>query len=255
MQKKIIIIAVSLLVVAGIVFGAVAVARNNKIEEYKQNKEVLPLSFTYTAHTGCCGTADNSLESIEAGVSFGAQIVEFDLSFDEQENPILCHDEPVGGEVTLEEAFAKISQYEGLMVNVDAKSCVALWKVQELASEYNILNRIFFTGINEEDVDSVKMSAPAVDYYLNVDVEKPSEHTEEYLDSLVAKVKESGAIGINFNKNSASEELVQVFHENDLLVSIFTVDKEMEMYEILSYAPDNITTKNPDKLQLILKEY
>lgn len=255
MQRKIIIIVVSLLVVAGVVLGAVAIARNNKIEEYKRNKGVLPLDFTYTAHTGCCKTDDNSIASIEAGASYGAQIVEFDLRFDENENPVLSHDEIVGGEVTLDEAFKKVSDYEALKVNVDLKSYTALWQVQEIASKYNILPRIFFTGVGEENVDVVKMSCPAVEYYLNVDVEKPSEHTEEYLASLVAKVRECGAIGINFNKDSASKALVDYFHENGLLVSIFTVDEKVEMYEILSYAPDNITTRKPDMMQEILKEY
>ncbi len=255
LKKKIIIIVASLLIIAGVVLGAVAIVRNNKIEGYKRNKGGLPMNFTYTAHTGCCGTEDNSIASIEKGASHGAQIVEFDLRFDENETPVLCHDEVKGGEVTLEEAFKKISEYDNLRVNVDAKSCEALWKVQELAGEYNVLNRIFFTGIEEKDVDAVKMSAPAVDYYLNMSVEKPSEHTEEYLQTLVDKVKECGAIGINFNKKSASKELVDYFHANGLLVSIFTVDDKVEMYKILSYAPDNITTRCPDDLQEILKEF
>lgn len=255
MKQKMIIAVISVLAVAGVVWAAVFAAKNNKIEEYKQNKGVLPLDFTYTAHTGCCSTEDNSITSIETGASYGAQIVEFDLNFDEQENPILCHDEPKGGEVTLDEAFKKVSEHENLKVNVDAKSCKALRQVQELASKYNILSRIFFTGISEKDVDVVKMSCPAVEYYLNMDVKKSSEHTEEYLASLVAKVKECGAIGINFNKDSASKELVDYFHENGLLVSIFTVDEKVEMYKILSYAPDNITTRRPDVMQEILGEY
>lgn len=255
-MKRIVILAVaSVLVVTGVVFGAIAISKNNKIEDFKKNKGELPLNFTYTAHTGCCGTDDNSISSIESGAAYGAQIVEFDLNFDEQKNPVLSHDEPKGGEVVLDEAFKKVSEYESLKVNVDLKSYDSLRQVQELASKYNILNRIFFTGVNEEHVDVVKMSCPAVSYYLNIDVKDASEHTEEYLDSLVSKVKQCGAIGINFNKDSASKELVERFHENGLLVSIYTVDKEVQMYEILSYAPDNITTKNPDKMQEILKEY
>lgn len=213
------------------------------------------MNFTYTAHTGCCGTEDNSIDSIVKGISCGAHIVEFDLRFDENENPVLSHDELVGGEVTLEEAFKKISEYEKIQVNVDAKTYEALWRVQELAGEYNILSRIFFTGIGENEADMVKMSAPAVAYYLNMDVAEPAEHTEEYFASLVAKVKECGAVGINFNKDSASKELVDYFHANDLLVSIFTVDEKEEMYKILSYAPDNITTRNPDLLRDVLKEF
>ena len=41
----------------------------------------LPHGFTITAHTGCEGTPDNSLDSIRAGVAAGADIVEIDLHF------------------------------------------------------------------------------------------------------------------------------------------------------------------------------
>ncbi len=217
------------------------------------NKSEIPANFLYTAHTGCCGTDDNSLESITVGVENGAGIVEFDLNFDKEETPILCHDGPVGGEVTLEEAFKEVAKHKGLRVNVDAKSTKNLAEVQRLASKYNILDRIFFTGITEYDVDVVKMSCPAVDYYLNIAVDKPKEQTSDYIQSLIKKVKRCGAIGINFNKDSATKELVEAFHESGLLVSIYTVDDEVEMYKILSYAPDNVTTRNPHILAEALK--
>ncbi len=255
MKKKGVILVTAVFLIPVIILASAVVSRNNKIEEYKRNKGELPLGFTYTAHTGCCDTEDNSIASITAGVQNGAGIVEFDLNFDKEENPILCHDEPEGGEVTLKEAFLEVAKYDALKVNVDAKSTANLASVQEAASEAGVLDRIFFTGITENENDIVKMACPAVDYYLNIDVEKPAKHTDKYLKSLVEKVKESGAVGINFNKDSASKELVDIFHENGLLVSIYTVDDKVEMYKILSFAPDNITTRNPEILKEILKSY
>lgn len=254
MKRKLIIVIIIVFVVAGIATGGFFIGRYLYIEDCKSSVKGLPAGFTYTAHTGCCGTEDNSIASITSGYSYAAEIVEFDLTFNDEMTAVLCHDEPVGGEVTLEEAFSYISQYDALQVNVDAKTHDGLWQVQEMAEKYGILDRIFFTGIEEENVEAVKNSAPDVPYYLNVDVESPSKHTQEYLASLVKKVKDAGAIGINFNKRGASAELVKVFHDNGLLVSIFTVDSELEMYKILLCKPDNITTRYPDKLQEILEE-
>lgn len=212
----------------------------------------LPQNFTYTSHTGCVDTKDNSLEAIEIGAKYGADIVEFDLNFLSDETPVLAHDEPKGDEITLDEAFKKVSEYKNLKVNVDAKSVKNLKVVYPLAQKYGLEDRIFYTGIESEDVETVKKDSPEVPYYLNVNVEKPKKQTPEYLNSLVKSVKDSGAVGINFNKDNATKELVDIFHENDLLVSIWTVNKEKEMYEILHLSPDNITTRNPDKLQEIL---
>lgn len=209
------------------------------------------MKVTYTAHTGCMDTKPNSIQSIEAGYENGASIVEFDLNFDKNSEPVLSHDEPKGDEVTLDEAFRKVSTYENLKVNVDVKSDKYLEKVKPLAEKYGIENRIFFTGIHDGFVKNA--SSTGVEYYLNVNVDKKRKQTKEYLLSLVKKVKAAGAVGINFNYRNATKRLVKAFHDNGLLVSIWTVDNKIAMRRILSFSPDNITTRKPDVLRKIIK--
>lgn len=208
-------------------------------------------NFTYTAHTGCMGTKENSLESIDVGVQYGAQIVEIDVQY-YNGVPVLSHNEPNGDEVTLEEGFLKIKEYDDLKVNVDIKSVENIGAVKEIAEKTNVMDRIFFTGINDEFVSAVKEKCPDIEYYLNVSVLPPRKQTDEYLNSLVEKVKNSGAVGINFNKKSATKKLVKVFHNNGLLVSIWTVNGYFKIRKILSYGPDNITTRRPDKMKKAL---
>ncbi len=253
-NKKFIIIAVVVLIVAAIVGTVVLVMQKKQLDYYKSQPLSLPDGFTYTAHTGCVGTEDNSLESIEKAVEFGTDIVEFDLNFTDDGTPVLAHDAPKGDEVTLDQAFKKVSEYEGLRVNVDIKSVDALETVAPLAEKYGILDRIFYTGVNEDFVEPVRQNSPEVEYYLNLDVESERKHTEAYLQSLVDKVKSNGAVGINMNKQNATKELVDFFHSNGLLVSIWTVNEESDMYKIIYFAPDNITTRNPDKLKEILNK-
>lgn len=209
-------------------------------------------NFTYTAHTGCMGTKENSLESIDVGVQYGAQIVEIDVRY-YNGVPVLSHNEPNGDEVTLEEGFLKIKEYDDLKVNVDIKSVENIGAVKEIAEKTNVMDRIFFTGINDEFVSAVKEKCPDIEYYLNVSVLPPRKQTDEYLNSLVEKVKNSGAVGINFNKKSATKKLVKVFRNNGLLVSIWTVNGYFKIRKILSYGPDNITTRRPDKMKKALK--
>ncbi len=253
-KKKLFTAILCFVCVAALVFGVLCLAGKYKINEFKNNGGDLPVNFTCTAHTGCMGTDDNSLESIDIAAANGADIVEFDLNFTEGGEPVLAHDTPKGGEITLDEAFKKVSEFDNIMVNVDIKSTVALQKVRPIAEKYGITDRIFFTGVKDEFLEAVRADGNGVPYYLNVDVEAPFKHSEAYLQSLVAKVKQSGAIGINFNKNNASAELTEAFHSSGLLVSVWTVDDEYNMYRILSYAPDNITTRKPDRLKEIINE-
>lgn len=231
-------------------FNIIIKARLNK---YKKEKFALPSGFTVTAHTGCMGTKENSLEAIEKGAQNGANIIEFDLRFDKNGVPVLSHDEPTGKEISLVEAFEFFRNFENTKANIDIKSTDALEKVYPLAVEYGIENRIFYTGVMDEFVAVVKEKSPEVAYYLNMKVKKTKNQDKQYLNSLVEKVKKAGAVGINFNYRSATKELVDTFHENGLLVSIWTVNDEYNMYKILSFAPDNITTRNPDKLSEIIK--
>jgi uncharacterized protein YkwD len=90
-----------------LIAGLIFYPRSKKIEKYISSA-CIPAGITYTAHTGCCKTKPNTLECIDVGAKYGAGIVEFDLRFDKNSEPVLSHDEPVGGEVTLDEAFAKI---------------------------------------------------------------------------------------------------------------------------------------------------
>lgn len=249
--KIVILIAFATTIIgAGIFFGV----REMELNEYKKTVLNLPKDFTITAHTGCMDTKDNSLESIKKGIENGAAVVEFDLYFTKDGSPILSHDEPVGGEVTLEKAFEYVSQFNGIMVNVDVKTCDALEKVYPIAKKYGIEDRIFYTGVKDEFVETVKKDSPQVKYYLNVDVDKSKAYDSVYLLSLVEKVKNAGAVGINFNYKSATKELVNFFREHGLLVSIWTVDDKYNMYKILSFEPDNITTRHPDKLSKIVAE-
>lgn len=204
-------------------------------------------NITITAHTGCEKTPANSIESISAGAASGADVVEFDIRFDKNNMPVLSHDEPKGEEVTLEQAFRKLTEYKDLKANIDIKSTANLKEIQRLAEKYNLLDRVFYTGIFEHYVEAVKNDSPKIPYYLNIrDVIKPKKQTHEYLMTLVKKVKDNDAIGINFYYKNASKKLVDAFHDNGLLVSIWTVNRKWNFIRIMKMSPDNITTKKPN---------
>ena len=43
--------------------------------------------------------------------------------------------------------------------------------------------------------------------------------------------------------------MIRIFHENDLLVSLWTANTIPQLLRTMSLAPDNITTKRPDLLK------
>ena len=205
------------------------------------------ITCTITAHSGCMGTPDNSLESIDCGAKYGAQIVEIDLRFAKDGTPILTHDAPKGGEVTLDEAFATVAKHPALRVNVDVKECTEqLSQVSELAKKHGIEDRIFFTGLFENDIPTVQKACPEVPYWLNMKVKSRLWQTDKYLQGLADTVKSCKALGINMNKNNASKKLVKVFRKNNLGISIWTCNTTKDIEKAAALSPDNITTRRPD---------
>lgn len=210
-------------------------------------------SMTVTAHTGCEGTADNSLEAIKKGYESGADIVEFDLRFTKDGEPVLSHDADGKNCVTLKEAFDLVAQCEGLKVNVDCKTVENIAIVPKMAEECGIADRFFYTGIEAEKVAAVRKNSPGTEYYLNAKVSKLRKNSKKYIGSLVKLIKDNDAVGINIRFTTASKKMVEIFHKEGLLVSVWTVNKEKDMHKVLPLGCDNITTRQPTKLIEIIK--
>ncbi len=222
------------------------------INKYKKSVKLIPKNFTVTAHSGSCKTVQNSLESVRVGAE-NADVIEFDLNFNGKGEPVLSHDAPKGGEPALEEAFEFLAEHKQTKANVDLKSTANLSKIQELAEKYGVLEQIFFTGVSEDWTKAVKEQCPKIPYYLNYSVEKRKNRNEEYIRSVIRKIKDTGAIGLNFNFMGAGKELTEAIQKEGFLVSVWTVDGNASMYKMLSFGVDNITTKKPVRLKNALE--
>lgn len=216
---------------------------------------ILPEKFTVTAHTGCLGTAPNTVDSMAKGVETGANIVEFDLHFDKKGEPVLSHDAPTKNAVHLKEAFKFLSEHKDIKANVDVKDTSHLEKISQTAAEYGVTEQIFFTGIFEKDVLAVKKLCPQIPYYLNYNVSLSKKRDISYISDIVETVKNCGAVGINIHYKSASKELVKAFHNAGLLVSLWTVNSRYRLCKTVKLCPDNITTKHPDRLCNLLENH
>jgi glycerophosphoryl diester phosphodiesterase len=111
---------------------------------------------------------------------------------------------------------------------------------------------VFFTGVGEESIEQVKTKCPQIPYYLNYSPDKKLSKTGEYAKSLVEKLLYLGCIGLNCSYGEISKTIVEVLHENGLLVSVWTVDRKIDMCRMLSLSVDNITSRKPDKLLTVI---
>lgn len=235
------------LVVVGSVALATATAVKRRIESEAIKKAYeLPDTFTVTAHSGCNGTEDNTLESIEEAINSGADILEMDILDDENGTVVVTHDYETGKEYpTFEEALRFIKERsDSVRINVDLKRSHVSFAADEIIHSLGMENRCFFTGVNEEDVPTVAATV-SIPYYINIHPSVTEMFDEEYWISVVSKVNELGGIGVNCNFRLISKKGAEICKKNSLLVSVFTPQSDAELSYALFIEPDNITTRNP----------
>ena len=219
-------------------------------DEPSGSGEPLAGKISVTAHSGCMEMADNSLEAMAAGITAGAEIVEFDLNYTADGTPVLSHDTPKSGAacVTLAQAFAFLAQQDGVRANVDVKSTEHLENVPALAAEARVTEKIFFTGVDDKMIPAVREKCPDIPYYLNASVSKRDD-----VQALAKKTAALGAVGINLRWKDASPQLIAAFHEKGLPVSVWTVNRESDAIKMAPYGVDNITSRRPDLVCRLLK--
>ena len=216
--------------------------------EMKRNRT--PGGFTVTAHSGCMGFSDNSIEAMEAGVRAGAQIVEFDLRYSADGKPVLSHDAPAGACVPLSAAFGFLREHPDVKANVDVKSTEYLETLLPLAQETGVLPQIFLTGVFAQDVPAVREKCPGVPYYLNADIRLRTD-----VEQLADEAKKLGAVGLNVNHKALTEKLVCACRKRGLLVSVWTVNRTHRAKRVLALQPDNVTTRRPDMVIRLIPYY
>lgn len=206
----------------------------------------LARGFTVTAHTGAMMTRSNSRQSICEAALCGADVCEVDLNFRPDGTPVISHDDPKDNKsgIPFDTALSYVTRSDTLKLNIDLKSVSGLSKIPDMLEKHGLVKRAFFTGIYGDFIAAVREACPGIPYYLN-HWSGGSLNSDEAIDKKIAEIKEAGAVGINMNTGDCSARLCEKLHESSLKVSVWTVNKPKDMVRILSYAPDNITTKRP----------
>lgn len=235
------------------IFGVATYAFNKSYDE-----RVLKFmdDFTITAHTGAYDTPDNTMESLEAAIKNKVNTFEVDIRQRPDGTIVMGHDiittNTAGVEVS--SVFEKIKPTD-IILNLDIKETRALKGLYKLIVEYNMINRVYLTGIEYFQAEKVRENCPEVEYYVNYLPSRIKIFSEDYQQKLLELLEETGAVGINCNHANASRTLSNLLHDNGYKLSIWTVDKKYEIKRALVNKPDNLTTHYPDKVQKMIDNW
>ena len=188
-----------------------------------------------TAHAGALNTRPNTLDSVRAALSGGADILEVDVRFLPDGTPALGHNHVGPNSARLEDVFA-LMRDSSIQINLDMKETAHVPRMVELVVQYGLQGRAFMTGLSAQACEALRDCG--LPYYLN--------------GASPAAAKALGALGVNIHYGKCSRKLVRGAHEAGLLVSAWTVDSPRAMRRMLRRGADNITTRRPDVLQELM---
>ena len=239
---------------------------------------------TITAHTGCDGTPDDSLESVRTAIALGADIAELDVRFDKQGGLVISHDrrEDYTGRFPLRKAMEMIRESPATALNCDIKEAETIPAVLALADEAGLGNdKLAFSGslspaLLRKNPEITKRSA----VYLNVE----EILRELYLDTLTSAEREAlaenpswnvvrermtdisgyaariaslcwelGVRALNFPLFLCREPIFAALRELNVPFAIWTVNEPQEIQWLLGEKVCNITTRRA-KTALALRE-
>ena len=228
-----------------------------------------------TAHTGCENTRPNSLESILAGISAGADTVEVDVRATRDLIPILMHDSELiyhGSTVrveelsldeirgitatdaaisapvsTLDEAMRLVGSQD-IMLNLDLKDDRCIEGVVATIRRYSMSEKILLSGCEANRAAILRALAPELPVLLNAEMPSDGLAAQRYgdfVDTTCLAATRTGCCGINVAFEACRPELVDRSQRRYLPVSVWTVDDGRDMKNLVDMGVHSITTLHP----------
>ncbi len=199
------------------------------------------------AHTGCMGTKMNSLESVLAGIRERADYIEVDVRF-LGDQAVLTHDLPEPGKdyLPLEEAVRMVQKETRTGLALDLKEWDRIGELADLLEAYHMLDRSVYLGNFMEDMEKMIKWGKKVPCFPNVYPEQAAGLDERGRRNLAVRVKKLGACAVGMNYRAVTPELIQAFHEQEILLSAWTLQEKADIERLIGWGADFITSDRPD---------
>lgn len=230
-----------------------------------------------TAHSGCEQTPQDSMDSIERAIELGADVVEMDIRRAADGTVYISHDRQYGAAVrekfTLEDVFRRI-QDTGLKINCDIKESFVLCDTLDIAERFHFgPDRLILSGsVSPEQLAMEPGITERANVFLNIEevlkflymgrmCAEQNEKSfpllmtnakpfvmnmlqdEHWIASMLRLMKALNVHAINMPHAALTAPLAEVFREEGIRTSVWTVNEAADIDRCLALNVDNITTR------------
>ena len=198
-----------------------------------------------TAHSGCEGTPDNSLEHIRTAIASGAECLEIDVH-EHNGTLYLTHDAQGNYEgcPTLAQCYELVAADSKMLMQCDCKAFGLAEACMKLAEQYGIAHRVLMAGsVGDNEIPVLDQGKS--DWWLSM---WRSDREAEELAENCAKLRsmDDRYRMINLDKRMVNDSMLEKIREYDYRLSVWTVNNEEDLRKFMP-VPEirNITTRIP----------
>lgn len=224
-----------------------------------------------TAHSGCEGFPDNSMQSVLAALRSGADIVEEDIRMTRDGVLVLAHDDLVktgacefsiagsdyaalDGIVRLDDIVPELL-HSGKKINLDLKTDDCIEAVSAFVRRHSMEDRVFLSGCGPDRATLVQRQAPELKMLLNADTQLfLNGDYPEAVRTTCEQALDRGCFGINIHYRLVSPEFILYAASIGLPVYVWTVQETGEMRRMVEWGVHSITTRHVSELVSIKTE-
>jgi len=239
-----------------------------------------------TAHEGSEGSVSNTLESVQAGISSGADIIEVDVRSTKDDIAILSHSEHIEtssykvniSEKTLNELLSlekrQLLQFQnkpgkittlvdvfdlikntGKVLNLDVKDIKSIPSMVSAIKSEKMLDNVFISGCERESASFISKCYPELQVLLNIGNSVSSlfkGNNNDAVKTICRQATLAGCCGLNIPYQLCTQEFVNYAQMRFLPVSVWTIDDTEVMNNFINMGVYSITTNRPGILKKLL---
>ena len=213
-----------------------------------------------TAHSGCDGTPDNSMEFVRYALASEGNCLEADIRRNRDGELILSHDETAEEAVRLGQVFELLKEKPEKRINCDLKTPGLEIPVYQLAKEYGVEGQLIYSGT----VSSFFMKArpekyPEVRVYWNIEnlIPEPDLGRNicmKQMEQVFRTAVRYSAQCINMEYRLFTDRVMELLKTMGLGGSAWTVNDPEIIRSLMEKGIANITTRGLKTAVAVRKE-
>lgn len=210
-----------------------------------------------TAHSGCEGTAENSIAHIQCALQCGVEALEIDVLPGSDGQLYLSHDpvEDHKAYPTLQDAFTLLHDTQ-TKINCDLKAYHIEHQVLNLARQYGVEQQLIFSGsVSREALEDVEIRTRTL---WNIEEAVPEIYqfsneadTYEKVEMALSICKQCGVSVLNVSYELCVPEILKACQQAGIQISAWTVDDPSWADTLLNAKLYNLTTRKPKMVQAL----